>query len=267
MRESERLPDELAALFTLDVDDDSDPGPAAPLDSKSASKLVAGAIDGWSPQTTATADAGAATSSSALWLGGVVLCAGAAAALYLGANRDATPPAAEGAKHAPSAGVPAADHAATPSALGDDAPDALNAPNARRAVAAGGGADLLALGNRLRGEGRYAEAERTYLRVVETAPDSAGARVARVAVADLRLERLDDPAGALPLYRAAAADPGPLSLEAQAGLARTLRALGQGAKERQALERLVTMEPSGASTSWARERLDELAGTIHEGVR
>jgi len=118
--------------------------------------------------------------------------------------------------------------------------------------------DLLRQANRLRGAGKYLEAERVYVRVIQSAAHSEAAYVARVAAADLRRDRLDDAEGALEFYRAALAEHGALSAEALRGIAQSQRMLGRAREEREALETLLAAHPQDAAAAWAKRRLAEL---------
>lgn len=264
MAERERLHEELAELLSLEPRA-GDPGPAAPMEHSAKRTLIDGALQTWSPE----AGAGLSTRAPAArryggWLlAGLVLCVGSAAAFYVAEQR------AVQEESVPPVSAPAA--VPTPSAdareIEDEDLQALEDVQEAVQEAAPAGEpvrverspeDLLARGNRLRGEGRYAEAERTYMRVVRSAPRSGSAHVARIAAADLRLERLDDAAGALKLYRRAGARPGPLSVEARAGTARALRTLGRFDEEQRALEKLLKHHDQGPAAARARKRLDEL---------
>ncbi len=120
--------------------------------------------------------------------------------------------------------------------------------------------DLLRTANRLRADKNWAEAARTYERVIERYESSGQAYPAMLAAAALRLERLSDPAGALHLYqRALRTRPtGPLAEEARFGEARSHRALGQSDAERSALQRFVSSHSSSWRADQARARLREL---------
>jgi len=117
--------------------------------------------------------------------------------------------------------------------------------------------DWLVEGNRLRGERRWAKADEAYAQALRSAPHSQTAYVARVASAAVRLEHLNDPAGALALYRAALreAPSGPLREEVLFGIADAQRALGNGTAEREALERFLREHPSSPLAAQARSRL------------
>ncbi len=120
--------------------------------------------------------------------------------------------------------------------------------------------DLLARANALRGERKWQEADDVYDQVTRKYPRSAAAYVAQVASAGLRLDHLNDAASARKLYRAALAlrPSGPLAEEASYGLARALRALGDVAGERRALEAFVGEYPDSPLQAHAQKRLTEL---------
>ena len=120
--------------------------------------------------------------------------------------------------------------------------------------------DLLRTANRLRADKSWAEAARTYERVIERYESSGQAYPAMLAAAALRLERLSDPAGALRLYqRALRTRPtGSLAEEARFGEARSHRALGQSDAERAALQQFVSSHSSSWRAGQARARLREL---------
>ncbi|MBI5501764.1 MAG: hypothetical protein HY907_16090 [Deltaproteobacteria bacterium] len=124
--------------------------------------------------------------------------------------------------------------------------------------------DLLLRANRLRGERRWGDAERTYAEVLRAAPGSDAAYAAAVAAAALRLERLDRPRDALELYERALGERphGVLAEEAAFGIAESKRALGDASGEAEALRRFLTDWPMALMADRARERLDELELTI-----
>jgi tetratricopeptide (TPR) repeat protein len=120
--------------------------------------------------------------------------------------------------------------------------------------------DWLDDANRLRAKRRWKDADALYARVVQTAPRSSAAYVARVASASVRLEHLRDPRGALARYRAALEQSprGPLLEEIRFGIAESYRALGRRAEERKALESFVHDLPDSGLAKRARARLEEL---------
>ena len=137
-----------------------------------------------------------------------------------------------------------------------DVPDAP-APQRRKPTST---PDLMAKANRLRGAGRFRAAERTYLAVVHADPTSAAAHVAAVAAAAIRLEHLDDLAGAAGLYRRALKiqPSGPLVAECYEGLSRIHREHGDVAAEVRALRALLTFGQPGPARARAAARLRTL---------
>jgi len=117
--------------------------------------------------------------------------------------------------------------------------------------------DLLRQANQLRGQGRWADAERAYSDVIRTNPRSAQAYVATLAAASLRLEHLGDPRGALRLYESALQG-GSLNVEAALGAARCHRALGNRAAEAEALRRALAAGASGLVRRQTEQRLRDL---------
>ena len=136
----------------------------------------------------------------------------------------------------------------------------MHATAPRVPARAGGADDLLQRANRLRGDGDYRGAERTYLRAVAANPHGLTAYAARVAAAGLRLERFEDARGALQLYKEAlrAQPAGSLTPEIHEGMAHAYRALGRAADERRALQALLSDQPSGPAAERARARLQVL---------
>jgi len=144
---------------------------------------------------------------------------------------------------------------------GPAGPDAA-APGERRGGRTSAPAqDLLARANRLRAEGRFADAAATYHRAARAGRGTFTAYVATVAAADLELDHLGDPRGAAAGYRAArkAVPGGPLEVEALAGLARAVARLGQRDDERNALRALLAADPPRGLADQARARLDALS--------
>jgi tetratricopeptide (TPR) repeat protein len=186
---------------------------------------------------------------------------GSAAAMYA-AQHAAEPRRSPAAAEVPGARAP---QAVQPAALPPSAPPAVKTEPSERpepvpaksASEARVAQDLLERANRLRGEGRYRAAERTYLRVVTQNPSGAAGYTARVAAAGLRLERLDDAKGALRLYDDAlrASPSGPLTPEVHEGMAHAYRALQRPSDERSALLALLARQASGPAAERARQRL------------
>lgn len=121
-------------------------------------------------------------------------------------------------------------------------------------------ADLLARANALRAARRWREAAQTYERIAATSPGSYSGYAADVAAADLHLDQLKDPAGALRLYRAARAGRAEgLGEQILWGIARGTRALGDARAEESALREYVGRYPAGLFAAESRERLARLS--------
>jgi len=118
---------------------------------------------------------------------------------------------------------------------------------------------LLDEASRLRGQGRWAEAEAAYQRLIEAHPAHRAAYVARISAASLDLDHLARPARARDRYQAALTQGGPLDAEARWGLARAHRALGDAGAEVEALRALLQHHPKSAHAARARQRLEALA--------
>ncbi|WP_223643097.1 tol-pal system YbgF family protein [Corallococcus sp. EGB] len=121
--------------------------------------------------------------------------------------------------------------------------------------------DLLRQANALRSEGKWAEAEGLYLRVIRAEPSSLAAYVARVASGSLRLEHLRDARGALRQFEdAVRLQPGGmLDPEARHGVAEAHRALGDATAEARALEEFLALHPDSPLSTASRARLRELS--------
>jgi hypothetical protein len=119
--------------------------------------------------------------------------------------------------------------------------------------------DLLKSANALRGQGRWREAERAYSGVMSRFPGTSQAYVATLAAASLRLEHLRDPAGALNLYQAVLKG-GSLGEEAQFGVARCHRAMGNTSGEAAALRQFVATRPGSLLRDQAERRLRQIEG-------
>lgn len=283
MSEPTDMTSELESVLRADGD-----GPAARIDAASAQRLIAQAIDG-----AAAAPVAPLRVKRYGWLlAAALVITGSAAAMYaarpwrsedLGsARRPAAPRAVEPApapEPVPTAVAAAPVEAPAAKAAVAQAPADRQAPAAssdsrkldsaaaaaqtaapEHGAGAGAVQDLLRRANRLRGQGRYRTAERTYLRAVAESPTGAPAYSARVAAAALRIERLNDPRGALQLYADALREQprGALAPEIHEGMAQAYRKLGQPARERQALSALLDEQPDGPAAERARIRLEEL---------
>ncbi|MCA9552149.1 MAG: tetratricopeptide repeat protein, partial [Myxococcales bacterium] len=118
---------------------------------------------------------------------------------------------------------------------------------------------LLDEASRLRGQGRWAEAEVAYQRLIDAHPAHRAAYVARISAASLDLDHLARSARARDRYQAALTQGGPLDAEARWGLARAHRALGDAGAEVEALQALLQHHPKSAHAARARQRLEALA--------
>jgi outer membrane biosynthesis protein TonB len=257
----------LAALLRLD----DQPGPARRIGAAQSDALVNGVLDAW---------AEAVPAAPAKRRRPPLLLAAAAAALLavtgtvaaLVALRESpappsppsapSPPPAPSPEPEPSSTIdPVEDSAPTPAPTPDAADEPRPAPRERRPSAPSTPAsDLLAEANRLRRDGRFREAERTYVAASRASPSSLTSHAADVAAGSIRLEQLRDPRGAITLFRRAldAQPHGPLAVEAREGIARAHRRQGQAQAEAQALRAIVAQHPDTLAAERARTRLTEL---------
>ncbi len=115
--------------------------------------------------------------------------------------------------------------------------------------------DLLARANRLRGEGRYREAEKVYLNVVHNQPGTPAAYVASVAAAQLQLG--SRPASAIQLLESARRQQpgGALDREIRQALADAHRGTGNAAAEARELRALIRQYPGTPTARAAEKRL------------
>ncbi len=177
---------------------------------------------------------------------------------------DGTVPAELGAQDAAPAIQAGADDAVEGRGVSAGAP--AGEPGRRSAPAAPSADALLREANQLRGQGRYADAASRYRQAMRAGRGTRVASVARVAAANLELERLGRPAAAAGLYRSASRGGGALASEALWGLARAERRLGHTARERAALERLVRAHGTSPYASVAARRLEALAARAPASV-
>jgi tetratricopeptide (TPR) repeat protein len=252
MTEPTHIASELEALLSADGD-----GPAERIDDAAARRIVEHALAG-----AQTRPAVRSLRKRAGWLlAAALVLTGSAAAMYAAQRAVAPrkPPAVAEIPRAlapqpvqPAPVAPAVQPAVKTEPSERPAPGpAKNASEARVAQ------DLLERANRMRGEGRYRAAERTYLRVVAQNPSGAAGYAARVAAAGLRLDQLNDAQGALRLYDDAlrASPAGPLAPEVHEGMAHAYRALKRPSDERSALLALLARQASGPAAERARQRL------------
>lgn len=260
MTDPEELPSELLQRMRLDAES----GPARAIDEAAAARLVDATLAQWTAEGVAT-DPGRPRRRPVVLLATVALGLGigSAAAFYAAqggwAEPSAAPTSVEPKVVAPPVAQPGLPPAMPETQEPEQVPPAEAKPAPRRTKTSPAPVDLLARANELRGKARYSAAEQTYLRVVRAQPRGSAGYVARVAAADLRLQHLNDPKGALGLYRQALRAPSAaLSIEAHMGVAKCERALGRPSAERTALQGLLTKHPQGPSADWARRRLQAL---------
>jgi hypothetical protein len=124
-------------------------------------------------------------------------------------------------------------------------------------VTAASAAEIFARGNRARRARNTAAALRAYAELERRYPSSTEAQVARVSSGNLLSS--GNPRAALRAFDAYLAHGGGnLALEAQAGRARALGALGRRSDERAQWERIVREHPSSIHAARGRARLEEL---------
>jgi hypothetical protein len=160
------------------------------------------------------------------------------------------PPSAPISETAPSAEVPAPSSSVSLSAA---SPSNSTTP-ARGATLA----DRLSAANDLRRQSQWQAAEAAYRAVAARDPGASEATVARLAAAELRLEYLGDPGGALRLYQSVPRSSA-LGVEALSGVSRACRALGDRTAEAAALRSLLETYPTSLQADRSRERLKQLS--------
>jgi hypothetical protein len=267
-----RTDEELFSLASLDGAD----GPARPLSTAATNALIDSVLDG----VGAPPSGGSSGAAAGKGLIGAKIAVGIAVLAMAGggglltmreprerfvANVPRPSPSVEEAGVAPVVTAPEEEPDMVFEELLPEEPEArAERTPERRAPAAPAVTppDLLAEANRLRRSGSYAQAEATYRQVVQLNPRGREAHVARVAAASLRLDRLNDPAGAASLYRQAARGSGGLAAEATFGLARASRALGDRGAETQALRAVVERFPRSPYARPATDRLRSLGVNI-----
>jgi hypothetical protein len=258
---------------------DDRPGPAPATSDARARAMVEGALDqvlgpalvsvGARPRRRFTRLAFAMAATLAV--------AGVAAAAFIVDHRKTPPPPpAAPTQVAPAESIPLgpsvllplspSPSASAPTTPAIEAPVHQNAspsppppPRATRAPS-GDSADLLARANELRAARRWKDAAQAYEKVLSVHPSSPEAYAAQVAAADLHLDQLHDPRGALRLYRGVHG--GPLAEQVLWGIARSTRALGDANGEVTALKDYLARYPAGLSAAAARSRLTELGAPL-----
>jgi hypothetical protein len=163
------------------------------------------------------------------------------------------PPFASATAEPPNGASSLHDDSSAPSQGGDLSP--LRPTNASKAR--GDADDLLKLANQLRHQRDWSGAEAAYMKFARQHPRTARAEVAALSAASLRLDHLADPRGALLLYRSLGPG-GALDAEAQFGMARCYRVLGDVPGETAALRQVIASGAVGLYAERARDRLGEL---------
>ncbi len=244
----------VGALFDLSAS----PGAAHRITTEQARQMVEGAIE--------RAERAAPVVPRTRWLRAVALAAlillvaGAAAAAVLTVTRPfAEPEPAPTPDVTPDVAPPAPEpprHRHTETEVAPVPEETVQIAEPVDSPRSASAEDLVARANALRGEHRWADAERTYRRVMHEHAGSEPAYVATLAAADLRLRQLHDPREALRLYRAAlsARPNGTLDAEARLGVANAFEALGDDANEATALDAFLTAYPTHPLAARARER-------------
>ena len=120
--------------------------------------------------------------------------------------------------------------------------------------------DLFASANDARRNGNTSEAVLLYRELARRFQGTREEVTSRVALGRLLLDRLGDPAGALPLFDSyLAGNPnGTLAEEAQAGRALCFKNLGRSLEEREAWRQLLLRFPNSVHAARARARIDSL---------
>jgi hypothetical protein len=157
----------------------------------------------------------------------------------------APPPSLPAASGAPREAAPVARPRATPLA----APEPLGEPRRSRAAA------LFSDANAARRAGREQDAAALYRQLLLAYPSAREAPPSRLALA--KLLRAKNPGAALTQFEALAQGATPFRAEALWGIASSAQALGQRAKEEQALLDLVQEFPTSPYASAARARLGD----------
>jgi hypothetical protein len=104
------------------------------------------------------------------------------------------------------------------------------------------------------------EAAKAYRRLIGEHPASAEAHTARVALGQLELASLSNPAAALAQFSEYLRRGGPLEQEARYGQVRALAALGRAVEERRAIEAFLAKYPKAMQSAALKDRLKTLSG-------
>jgi hypothetical protein len=159
---------------------------------------------------------------------------------------------------APDSRAPLEKSAGVPPLARESTAPAANSLNSISAANEAPAADQLSAANEFRRQGRWQAAEAAYRDVAARCPQTQEAYVAQLAAAELRLEHLGDPAGALRLYESVPRN-NALGVEALFGVSRVYRALGDPKSESVALRSLLDAYPASLQADRARKRLKQLA--------
>jgi hypothetical protein len=123
-------------------------------------------------------------------------------------------------------------------------------------------ADLLQQARQLMSAGQWSSAAAAYRELRRVHPNSAEAKTVLVALGQLQLDRLGQPAAAKRSFSAyLAAGGGALSQEARFGKIRALRKLGAKTAEATAIREFLDRHPDGLDAAALRRRLAELDGS------
>jgi tetratricopeptide (TPR) repeat protein len=189
-----------------------------------------------------------------------LVATGATAAIWIYHSSAPPPPAPKPAPTPQSEAAPDVEPEAEEEAEPEAPLEPSIAPLPHRHHPSATDADLLRAANALRKDRRWPEAERRYREVITRFPKSQSAYVAEVAAGSLRLEQLDDPTGALRLFKRAIlrTPKGSLDEEARLGIADAEHALGHPKSEIEALEKLIEAHPRSPLVERAKKRLAQL---------
>lgn len=166
---------------------------------------------------------------------------------------------------APASEAPAAPAVVSGAGTDEAAPAQVQKPRALTkpaeeapAATAATATDLLAEARAALREQRWNDAATAYRKLVSTYPNTPEARTAVVPLAKLQVDRLGQPAAALPSLEAYIQSGGSLAVEAGLARIRALRALGRTADEARAIDEFLAAHPNSLETENLRARLGTL---------
>lgn len=256
---------QLAELLVLD----GGAGPARKISAAGADALIFGALDAAAahPLPAAGTQKPRAFLAIAAGIAFALFTGGAIAAIYLNTREPSVEPAPVPQKSPSATEPPLAEIIPPEVAPPEVAPpveetrEAIDqpppaSPKSTRPPAE----DLLAQANALRGQERWAAAEKAYSKVVRLHPHTQAAYVAAIAAGSLRLEHLSNPRGALEMFdQARAIEPrGALDADVLFGIAAAHRATNDVAREKAALQSLLKKHARSVFAPGAKRRLAEL---------